>query len=104
MSKCPLFARWLRDYQKGNLVGDENLSYADYLSLLFKAVGKQIQLESRAEVHPLFPWLGTGDGSVIRYEPDPQETALLGYTRNDVVNAVAEAVAEYEARHQTKPA
>jgi hypothetical protein len=33
-----------------------------------------------------------GRGNVLAYEPDPAETALLGYSRHDVARAVREVV------------
>ncbi|WP_200866363.1 hypothetical protein [Williamsia sp. D3] len=78
-------------------MGDETLSFADYLNLFFEAVGNPIRLEARDEAHPIFPdeMMVQGRGNWIRYEPDAEEAALLGYTRNDVSNGVAEAVAAF---------
>jgi nucleoside-diphosphate-sugar epimerase len=82
---------------KAYLVGDENLSFADYFGLFFDAAGRPGKLESRDEAHPLLPDIAIpqGRGNWIRYEPDPTETELLGYVRGDVANAVAEVVAQY---------
>ncbi|MBS0199474.1 MAG: nucleoside-diphosphate sugar epimerase, partial [Proteobacteria bacterium] len=82
---------------KAYLVGDENLSFAEYFGLFFKAAGNPATLESRDEAHPLLPDVAIpqGRGNWIRYEPDAAETALLGYARGDVANAVAEVVAQY---------
>lgn len=89
---------------KAYLVGDENLTYAQYLSLFFKAAGNPVELESRDEPHPVFPdtFISQGRGNFIHYEPDAEEVALLGYARNDVANGVAEAVALYEQRNAAK--
>lgn len=86
---------------KAYLVGDETLSVAEYLSLFFEAVGSPVRLESRDEAHPVFPdyMMIQGRGNWIRYEPDPAETDLLGYARNDVANGVAEAVEAYKTTH-----
>jgi len=83
---------------KAYLVGDENLSVADYLNLYFEAVGNPIRLEPRDEEHPVFPdyLMVQGRGNWLRYEPDADEAALLGYARNDVAGGVAEAVAAYK--------
>lgn len=82
---------------KAYLVGDENLSFADYFGLFFKAAGNQAPLEARDEAHPLLPDIAIpqGRGNWISYEPDAAETALLGYGRGDVANAVADVVAQY---------
>ncbi len=86
---------------KAYLVGDETLSVAEYLNLFFEAVGSPVRIESRDEAHPIFPdfMMVQGRGNWIRYEPDPEETKLLGYVRNDVANGVAEAVASYQTTH-----
>ena len=83
------------------LVGDETLSYADYLNMFFEAVGSLVRLEARDEAHPMFPdeIMVQGRGNWIRYEPDPEEAALLGYVRHDVANGVAEAVAAFKTTH-----
>ena len=86
---------------KAYLVGDETISFADYLNLYFEAVGNPIRLEARDEAHPVFPdeIMVQGRGNWIRYEPDPDEAALLGYARDDVANGVAEAVAAFKTTH-----
>jgi hypothetical protein len=82
-------------------VGDQTLSYADYLNMFFAAVGTSVRLEARDEAHPMFPdeHMVQGRGNWIRYEPDADEAALLGYTRNDVANGVAEAVMAFKTTH-----
>ena len=79
------------------LVGDENLSFRDYFQLFFDAVGNPHQVEARDVDHPLLPvvFIVPGRNSVLAYEPDAGETALLGYRRHDVRRAVEEIVALY---------
>jgi dihydroflavonol-4-reductase len=76
------------------LVGDENLSWKDYLEMYFDCVGKPTQLEVSTEEHPLFPdvMLYAGRNAVISYEPDNGE---LGYSRKQVRTAVEELVRAY---------
>ncbi len=83
--------------RKAYLVGDENLSFADYFGLFFAKAGNEATMEAKDEPHPMLPDVAIpqGRGNYIRYEPDAAETALLGYRRNDVANAVAEAVRQY---------
>uniref|UniRef100_L2FMS9 Nad-dependent epimerase dehydratase n=1 Tax=Colletotrichum fructicola (strain Nara gc5) TaxID=1213859 RepID=L2FMS9_COLFN len=52
------------------LVGDENLTYAEYLETFFHAVGNQQKLPVSDQDHPLMPraTLYAGD-MVVRYEP-----------------------------------
>jgi dihydroflavonol-4-reductase len=84
---------------KAYLVGDENLSFRDYFQLFFMAAGSDVTLEERDEELPLLPDVAIpqGRGNWVRVNPDPAEVALLGYRRNDVANAVAEAVAQYRS-------
>ena len=79
---------------KAYLVGDENLSYRQYFQMLLDAVGNPHRLEERNEEHPLLPdaFIVQGRGNFIAYEPDPAETALLRYRRNDVRRAIEEVV------------
>lgn len=79
------------------LVGDENLSFRDYFQHFFDAIGSDVVLEARDEELPLLPDIAIpqGRGNFIAYEPDPAETALLGYRRNDVAAAVAEIVRQF---------
>jgi nucleoside-diphosphate-sugar epimerase len=79
---------------KAYLIGDENLRFCEFFQLIFDAVGSPRRVEERDEEHPLLPdaFIVPGRGTVLAYEPDPEETALLGYRRGDVRRAVAEVV------------
>lgn len=79
---------------KAYLVGDRNLTFRDFFQLFFAAVGSSRALVTRDAEHPLLPdaFIVPGRGSVLAYEPDPAETALLGYSRNDVERAVREVI------------
>lgn len=78
------------------LVGDENLTWQDYFGAFFEAVGRE-RPPIRDEEHPMLPDMAMpfGRGNKLYYEVDPQETALLGYRRNDIVPAIQEIVAQY---------
>jgi hypothetical protein len=80
---------------KAYLVGDENLTWKEYLEEYFRNVGNDTELEIRDEEHPMFPdiTLFAGRGSTVSYEPDAEETALLGYSRKNVKKAIQEIVA-----------
>jgi hypothetical protein len=82
---------------KAYLVGDQNLSYAEYFQAFLRAVGNEAEVPSLDQEHPLLPDMAlyTGRGNTLRYEPDAAETALLGYVRNDIQRAVNEVVAQY---------
>jgi dihydroflavonol-4-reductase len=71
------------------LVGDENLTFQAYFGAYFAAVGRPPP-PIRDEDSPIFPdrSIYFGRGNHLFYEPDPDETRLLGYTRNDVVPAI----------------
>ncbi|CCA90300.1 NAD(P)-dependent oxidoreductase [Novosphingobium sp. PP1Y] len=85
---------------KAYLVGDENLSFRAYFQLFFDAVGSKVRVEERDAELPLLPDVAIpqGRGNTIAYEPNEDEAALLGYTRNDIANAVREIVAQFAAQ------
>ncbi|KAL2884136.1 hypothetical protein SGCOL_000073 [Colletotrichum sp. CLE4] len=81
---------------KAILVGDQDLTYAEYFQMFFQAVGSNQQLESLDQDHPLLPraTLYAGD-KVVEYQPDPVELAMLGgYRRDDIQNAIEKIVTE----------
>jgi nucleoside-diphosphate-sugar epimerase len=82
---------------KAYLVGDENLSYAQYFQAFLRAAGNASEVPSLDQEHPLLPDMAlyTGRGNTVSYEPDATDTALLGYVRNDIQRAVNEVVAQY---------
>lgn len=82
---------------KAYLVGDEDLSFAQYFQLFFDAAGNHTRVEERNEAHPLLPDVAIpqGRGNWIRVNPDPASVKLLGYRRHDVAHAVAEVVAQF---------
>ena len=79
---------------KAYLVGDENLRFADFFSLFFKAVGSELTVPEKVQNHPLMPdeVIYAGRGEPVSYEPPVQEMERLRYRRNDVEHAVREAV------------
>lgn len=81
------------------LVGDENLSFADYFQLFFDAAGSKLKVATVDAPHPFLPdaTLYAGRGAELFYEPDPHQTATLGYARNDIRRAIEEVVAQYRA-------
>ncbi len=82
---------------KAYLVGDENLSFANYFGELFRAAGRKEPLEVIDREHPMLPdaILYAGRGGTVYYEPDAAETALLQYRRNDVRRTLREVVEFY---------
>lgn len=82
---------------KAYLVGDENLSFLDYFGTYFEAAGRTEPLPVIDREHPLLPDLAlyAGRGGTVYYEPDPEETALLGYRRNDMRRCLREIVEFY---------
>lgn len=82
---------------KAYLVGDENLSFLDYFGTYFEAAGRTEPLLVIDQEHPLLPDLAlyAGRGGTVYYEPDPEETALLGYRRNDMRRCLREIVEFY---------
>ena len=78
---------------RGYLVGGENLQFADYFGLFFRAAGRNVQFEIRDdEPMPLFPdgALMAGRSGTIFYEPEGADA--LGYEPADLARAVGEIV------------
>jgi dihydroflavonol-4-reductase len=84
---------------KAILVGDENLSFAKYFELFFRAAGNDAEVPSLDQEHPMLPDVAiyTGRGDFVSYEPDATETQLLNYRRNDIRRAVQEIVDQFSA-------
>jgi len=84
---------------KAYLVGDENLSYAQYFESFLRAVGNEALVPALDQEHPMLPdsAIYTGRGSTVSYEPDVSETQLLGYVRGDIQRAIGEVVSQYRA-------
>lgn len=82
---------------KAYLVGDENLSYAQYFQGFLRAAGNDAEVPALDQEHPMLPdsAIYTGRGSTVSYEPDAGETALLGYVRGDIQRAIDEVVRQY---------
>lgn len=76
------------------LVGDENLSWKDYLERFCAATGHPQALAVTHDEHPLFPdaIMYAGRNATVAYEPD---MAPLRYTRRDIGRAIAEVVEAY---------
>ena len=83
---------------KAYLIGDENLSFADYFKLFFQAAGNDVDVPSLDQEHPMLPdgAIFTGRGNTVSYEPDAQTMADLGFRRNDIARAVNEVVAQFK--------
>ena len=77
---------------KAYLIGDENLTFRAFFQKIFDALKNPNKLEERNEEHPLLPdaLISPGRGTILAYEPDPVETALLGYHRGDIDRAITE--------------
>lgn len=78
------------------LVGDENLSFADFFGTFFLAAEREAP-SVQDEEHPMLPdaailW---GRGNNLFYEPDAAENSLLGYRRGDIRRTINELVAQY---------
>ena len=80
---------------KAYLVGDENLSWKDYLEAWFAAAGNPQELVVTDDEHPLFPniILFAGAGATVSYQPPADELALLGYDRGGIADMIKEIVA-----------
>ena len=65
---------------KAYLIGDENLTWKEYLERWFAAVGNPTDLEVRDDDHPLLPnaIMFAGAGATVSYETSEQVRQLLG--------------------------
>lgn len=81
------------------LLGDENLTFAEFFGLFFNAAGNEAELPAMDKEHPLLPdsAIITGRGSVVSYQPDPAECSALGYRRDDVRSTVDALVADIDS-------
>lgn len=76
------------------LLGDENLSFAQFFEQFFHAAGNKVSIPELDQEHPMLPDVAIipGRGSVVSYQPNEKETSLLGYSRNDVTRVIHEIV------------
>lgn len=79
---------------KAYLVGDENLSWKEYLETFFKYAGNPQDLVITKDEHPMLPdtILYAGRNASISYEPENGE---LDYSRNNVKNSIRQIVEAY---------
>lgn len=77
------------------LVGDENLTYAEYFQLLVDLAGGTGRVEVVDAEHPYLPdrMIVPGRNTRFAYEPPADQVELLGYRRGDVAAMLAEMVA-----------
>jgi nucleoside-diphosphate-sugar epimerase len=71
---------------KAYLLGDENISWKDYLETFCAAAGKPLTLAITREEHPMFPdiMLYAGRNAVVSYEADNS----LNYSRNQIADTI----------------
>jgi len=76
------------------LVGDENISWKDYLEMFCEAAGNPQELAVTTDEHPMFPdiMMYAGRNAVVSYQSDYKE---LSYRRNDIAGTIASVVAAY---------
>lgn len=85
---------------KAYLIGDENLTFAEYFQYWVDAVGRDVQIGVENQEHPLQPdaSIVPGRGSILSYELNPEELQTLAYSTGDVRRAVEEIVAQIAPR------
>jgi hypothetical protein len=79
---------------KPYLIGDENLTWKQYLEMWFSAAGNPQDLAVTDDEHPFFPnvILFAGAGATVSYEPPADELALLGYERGCIAAMIDEII------------
>ncbi|KAJ4265981.1 hypothetical protein NW762_003954 [Fusarium torreyae] len=82
------------------LIGDENLTYAQYFDKFFQEVGhKEGAVKAVDGDHPMLPrWSLYAGERTVTYETDPKDWKSLGeFRRNDVNRAIKEVVKQYRS-------
>lgn len=82
---------------KAYLVGDESLSWKEYLEMWFTAAGNPQDLDVREDDHPMIPniIMFAGIGANISYEPGAADFKLLAYDRGQIKAGVEDIVAAH---------
>ncbi|TXS96519.1 NAD(P)-dependent oxidoreductase [Parahaliea maris] len=84
---------------KAYLIGDENLSWKEYLERWFAAAGNPTELEVRDDIdHPLLPnaIMFAGAGATVSYDTPAEIRERLGnYATGQIDTAIAEVVQAY---------
>jgi len=80
---------------KPYLIGDENLSWKEYLELWFAAAGNPIDLAVTEDEHPMFPnvILFAGPGATVSFEMSDEDMAVLNYDRNQIKGLIEKIAA-----------
>ena len=82
---------------KSYLVGDENMTWADFYGLWYAAAGHPRKFRVSDEDHPVLmrEIIGYIGGGTPDYERPAAETALLGYARGVIRQEVTRCLAYY---------
>ncbi len=84
---------------KTYLIGDQNLTFAEYFGLFFDAVGRP-RPKICNEEHPMLPYSAIffGRGNTLYFDINQKERELLGYRLNDIKPAIEKIVAQYKQK------
>jgi hypothetical protein len=79
------------------------VKWKDYLEAWCAAAGNPVELEVRSDDHPPLPnaIMFAGAGATVSYQPDVEETALLGYGRGRVAAMIGEVVEAFSDSKNT---
>ncbi|WP_101757217.1 NAD(P)-dependent oxidoreductase [Oceanicoccus sp. KOV_DT_Chl] len=80
---------------KAYLIGDENISWKEYLEMWCAAAGNPCELEVKDDDHPMLPnaIMFAGAGVTVSYEIDDNTQSVLDYPRQQIRTLISEVVA-----------
>ncbi|NRB40216.1 MAG: NAD(P)-dependent oxidoreductase [Pseudomonadales bacterium] len=82
---------------KAYLIGDENLSWQDYLQQWFKAADNAQELSVSADNHPMLPnvIMYAGAGASVSYDVSDADMQVLDYDTHQISALIKKVVAAY---------
>lgn len=87
--------------EQAYLVGDQNLSWQEYLNLWASLANSRQSFETSDADHPMFPnsIMFAGPGASISYEVNQTQKALLAYQQTGIEDTIREIISATDARN-----